>query len=139
MDAERNYATTSNVTLRENSVVQTIRQIRVIQRLCQASLSIAALTIGIFVTAILGLHSLSTMSGHILEGVFLGGAVMGGVLLLVIGGYAALFVITSLLAKESLRYLLPYAVIVVVVQAIEVNVLSSENMPNTDAWHIFVM
>ena len=64
--------------------MQTIRQIRVIQRLCQASLSIAALTIGIFVTAILGLHSLSTMSGHILEGVFLGGAVMGGVLLLVI-------------------------------------------------------
>jgi hypothetical protein len=42
------------------------------------------LTIGIFVTAILGLHSLSTMSGHILEGVFLGSAVMGGVLLLVI-------------------------------------------------------
>lgn len=64
--------------------MQTIRQIRVIQRLCQASLSIAALTIGIFVTAILGLHSLSTMSGHILEGVFLGSAVMGGVLLLVI-------------------------------------------------------
>ena len=64
--------------------MQTIRQIRVIQRLCQASLSIAALTIGIFVTAILGLHSLSTMSGHILEGVYLGGAVMGGVLLLVI-------------------------------------------------------
>jgi hypothetical protein len=64
--------------------VQTIRQIRVIQRLCQASLSIAALTIGIFVTAILGLHSLSTISGHILEGVFLACAVMGGVLLLVI-------------------------------------------------------
>ncbi len=64
--------------------MQTIRQIRVIQRLCQASLSIAALIIGIFVTAILGLHSLSTMSGHILEGVFLGSAVMGGVLLLVI-------------------------------------------------------
>lgn len=64
--------------------MQTIRQIRVIQRLCQASLSIAALTIGIFVTAILGLHSLSTMSGHILEGVFLGSAVMGGVLLLFI-------------------------------------------------------
>ena len=64
--------------------MQTIRQIRVIQRLCQASLSIAALIIGIFVSAILGLHRLSTMSGHILEGVFLGSAVMGGVLLLVI-------------------------------------------------------
>jgi hypothetical protein len=64
--------------------VQTIRQIRVIQRLCQASLSIAALTIGVFVTAILGLHHLSTISGHILEGVFLACAVMGGVLLLVI-------------------------------------------------------
>ena len=119
--------------------MQTIRQIRVIQRLCQASLSIAALTIGVFVTAILGLHSLSTMSGHILEGVFLGSAVMGGVLLLVIGGYAALFVITSLLAKENLRYSRQYVVIVVVVRVIRASSSSSEDMPNTDAWHISVI
>jgi len=64
--------------------VQTIRQIRVIQRLCQASLSIAALTIGVFVTAIFRFHNLSAVLGHILEGVFLASTVMGGVLLLVI-------------------------------------------------------
>ena len=64
--------------------MQTIRQIRVIQRLCQASLSIAVLTIGVFVTAILRFHNLSSEVGKVLECVFLGSVVIGGALLLVI-------------------------------------------------------
>ncbi len=64
--------------------MQTIRQIRVIQRLCQASLSITALTIGIFVTAIFRFHDLSSEAGSVFESVFLGSTVVSGVLLLVI-------------------------------------------------------
>jgi hypothetical protein len=64
--------------------VQTIRQIRVIQRLCQAFLSIAVLTMGVFVTAVFRFHNLSSEAGSVFESVFLGSTVLGGVLLLVI-------------------------------------------------------
>lgn len=65
-------------------MIKTIAQIRVLQRLCQASIAIATLCIAIFLGAILKIYHLKSELGHLVEDAFLIATVIAAVLALVL-------------------------------------------------------
>lgn len=65
-------------------MIKTIKQIRIIQRLCQVALSITAICIAVFIGAILKAYDLKTNIGHIFEDLFVGSSLFATVLLVII-------------------------------------------------------
>jgi hypothetical protein len=70
--------------IKESLLIKTITQIRVLQRLCQTSITIAVTCIAIFLGAILKVYFLKSELGHVVENVFLITTVLAGVLILVL-------------------------------------------------------
>ncbi len=69
---------------KESLLIKTITQIRMLQRLCQASIAIAGLCISVFLGAILKVYQLKSELGHLVEDAFLASSVIAGVLVLVL-------------------------------------------------------
>ncbi len=73
-----------HIPKKENLLIKTIAQIRILQRLCQASIAIAGTCIAIFLGAILQIYHLKSALGHLVENAFLITTVLAGVLVLVL-------------------------------------------------------
>lgn len=62
-------------------MIKTITQIRVLQRICQASIVIAGICITAFLGAILKIYHLNRELGNFVENAFLASTVVAGILL----------------------------------------------------------
>ena len=65
-------------------MIKTIAQIRLLQRLCQASIAIATICVAIFLGAILNIYHLKSELGHLVEDALLASSVIAVVLVLVL-------------------------------------------------------